>query len=128
MIESCMGCRHIRSSSLKLPCVNCGDNFNFYEKAEEPEIEFALMPGWEDQMGLGLNENISKPKHYTFGKIEVWNAIEDWKLDYFSGCAVKYIARAGRKDKAKEIEDLQKAVAYLNKKIKRLENEQREQK
>lgn len=64
---------------------------------------------------------IDHPAHYTFGKYEVLDVIEDWELDMHLGNAVKYIARAGRKDVAKEIEDLNKAVFYLNRKIKLLE-------
>jgi hypothetical protein len=34
---------------------------------------------------------------------------------------VKYVARAGKKDVSKEIEDLKKAAFYLDRKIKNLE-------
>lgn len=64
--------------------------------------------------------NVTHPAHYNSGKIEVIEAIEDWKLDYHSGNAVKYIARAGRKDPSKEIEDLEKAQWYLKRKIENL--------
>lgn len=64
--------------------------------------------------------NVSHPKHYNSGKIEVIEAIEDWKLNYQRGNAVKYIARAGKKDPAKEIEDLEKARWYLNREIENL--------
>ena len=60
---------------------------------------------------------VNKPAHYTFSKIEVIDAIEAWELPYHLGAAVKYIARAGRKDPAKKLEDLQKAVWYLNRYI-----------
>jgi hypothetical protein len=65
-----------------------------------------------------LNDNINHPSHYTFGKIEVLDAIEDWELPYHLGNCVKYIARAGRKDPAKKIEDLKKAQFYLERYIK----------
>ena len=62
---------------------------------------------------------IERPAHYCAGrKYEPWDVIEDWNLDYFLGNALKYIARAGRK--GDEIEDLKKAVAYLNRKIDKL--------
>jgi hypothetical protein len=65
-----------------------------------------------------LNDNINHPSHYTFGKIEVLDVIEDWELPYHLGNCVKYIARAGRKDPAKKIEDLKKAQFYLERYIK----------
>lgn len=61
--------------------------------------------------------NVTHPSHYNSGKIEVIEAIEDWKLNFHRGNAVKYVARAGKKDPSKEIEDLEKAVWYLNREI-----------
>ena len=40
------------------------------------------------------------------------------------GNAVKYISRAGKKDPAKKIEDLQKAAWYIDHEIKRLQMEE----
>lgn len=67
--------------------------------------------------------NVSHPKHYNSGRIEVIEAIEAWKLNFHRGNAVKYTARAGKKDPAKEIEDLEKAVWYLNREIETLKAE-----
>lgn len=64
--------------------------------------------------------NIKSPKHYIFGKYEVRDVIKDWELNFNRGSAVKYIARAGRKDPSKEIEDLQKAIESLNHEIRTL--------
>lgn len=80
----------------------------------------------QDEVKLGAKVNpppnmIAHPPHYTFGKIEVIEAIEDWKLNFTKGNAVKYIARAGRKNPAKEIEDLKKAIWYLTREIECLE-------
>ena len=67
-------------------------------------------------------DNVNHPSHYTSGKIEVIDFIDDQKLNYERGNAIKYIARAGKKDPNKEIEDLEKAVWYLNREIYRLKN------
>ncbi len=64
---------------------------------------------------------VNHPKHYTFGKLEVITVIDDWKLGFCLGNAVKYIARAGKKDPAKTIEDLKKAQWYLQHEIEQLE-------
>lgn len=61
--------------------------------------------------------NVTHPSHYNSGKIEVIEAIEDWKLGFHRGNAVKYIARAGIKNPDKEVEDLEKAIWYLNREI-----------
>lgn len=67
-----------------------------------------------------LTDNVNSPAHYTDGKIEVIEYIEDKKLDFCLGNAIKYISRAGKKDPAKEIEDLQKAKWYIERRIKQL--------
>lgn len=65
--------------------------------------------------------NVEHPSHYNTGRIEVIDFIYDQRLDFDLGNAVKYICRAGRKDPSKTVEDLRKAVFYLEDKIKRLE-------
>ena len=67
------------------------------------------------------NDPVNHPSHYTDGKIEVIDFIEDKKLGFCLGNAVKYIARAGKKDPTKEIEDLKKAKWYVERRIKELE-------
>lgn len=68
------------------------------------------------------SSSVEHPSHYNTGKYEVIDVINDWQLNFQRGNAVKYIARAGRKDAAKEIEDLEKACYYLNYEIKQLKN------
>ena len=66
------------------------------------------------------NDNVNHPSHYTDGKIEVIDFIEDKKLNFNRGNAVKYIARAGKKKYENEVEDLEKAAWYINREIERL--------
>ena len=66
-------------------------------------------------------DNVNHPSHYTSGKIEVIDFIEDKEFGFHLGNAVKYISRAGRKNPDKIVEDLQKAVWYINREIGRLE-------
>lgn len=70
-----------------------------------------------------LNDSVNRPAHYTSGKIELTDFIIDQELDFCSGNVVKYVVRAGKKDPAKEIEDLKKAQWYLARKIKELESD-----
>ena len=72
-------------------------------------------------------DNVNHPFHYTSGKIEVIDFITDQKLTYCLGNAVKYVARAGKKDPNKTVEDLQKAVWYINQQIKILQEDNSEQ-
>ena len=71
-------------------------------------------------------EMVNHPEHYSFGENNQYEAIkviEAWGLDFHLGNTVKYISRAGKKNPDKEIEDLKKALFYLDRKIKNLENE-----
>lgn len=58
---------------------------------------------------------INHPSHYTRGKIEVIDFIEDQQLPYHLGNVIKYIARAGHK--GDKLEDLKKARWYLDRYI-----------
>jgi hypothetical protein len=62
---------------------------------------------------------VNSPAHYTAYKgLEVIDLTE--QMNFNRGNAVKYICRAGLKDKAAEIQDLQKARWYIDREIGRL--------
>lgn len=66
-------------------------------------------------------DQVNSPPHYTSGGIETIDFIEAKNLNYNKGNAVKYISRAGLKNKETEIVDLEKAIWYLNREIKKLQ-------
>lgn len=70
-----------------------------------------------------LPDAVNHPAHYNTGKIEVIDFIEDQGLEYHEANAIKYITRAGKKNPDTRIEDLEKAVWYLNRKIALLKGE-----
>ena len=65
--------------------------------------------------------NVKNPKHYNTGKIEVIDAIEQWQLGFCDGNVIKYVAR--HKFKGRPIEDLKKAKWYLERLIKKYEQD-----
>lgn len=79
---------------------------------------------------MNKNERVNHPSHYTWLKnvcgIEVIDLTRHF--DFCTGNALKYILRAGHKDedgmtrKDKAVEDLRKAVFYLNDRIAQLED------
>lgn len=71
----------------------------------------------DELMDAVMDDPVNHPSHYTSGSIEVIDYIEDQKLPYHLGNAVKYISRAGKKDKDKTVEDLKKAAWYINRYI-----------
>lgn len=62
-------------------------------------------------------EAVNHPDHYKGSKFEAIDIIEDYQLDFCLGNAIKYILRSGRKEKSKEIEDLEKAIWYVKRRI-----------
>ena len=62
---------------------------------------------------------IKRPDHYCFSKFEPKDVIREWGLNFNLGSAVKYIARAGRKDDI--VQDLKKAREFLSFEIEALE-------
>ena len=57
------------------------------------------------------------PKHYQNGKIyDLIDVIEDFKLNFNRGNVLKYVCRAGKKEN--EVEDIEKAIDYLQRELK----------
>ena len=66
-------------------------------------------------------ENVDHPSHYLKDSgHEVIDVIQAWDLNFNLGNAVKYIARAGKKDPKKFKEDLNKAIWYINNQLSKL--------
>ena len=64
-----------------------------------------------------------QPSYYGSKGVQPIDIIEDQNLTFNSGNVVKYVARAGKKSKETEIQDLQKAKFYLDREISRLVRE-----
>lgn len=71
-------------------------------------------------------EQVNHPEHYggSQNMYEAIKVIDAWQLGFSLGNTIKYISRAGKKHKDKELEDLRKAAWYLEHHIKQLENQQ----
>lgn len=66
-----------------------------------------------------MSNNVNHPDHYggqdnTYEAIKV---IRAWDLNFSLGNTIKYVARAGKKNPDKKIEDLEKALWYLQEEI-----------
>ena len=108
--EKCLGksCFDSIKKWLGSPCANEPEN----PPAEHVDLQM---------VSEKVCDNVNHPSHYTSGQIEVIDFIEDKDLGFHLGNAVKYISRAGRKNPDKTVEDLRKAVWYINRQIQRLE-------
>lgn len=70
---------------------------------------------------MKIREAVNHPAHYggADNPYEAIKVIDAWGLGFCLGNAVKYIARAGKKDAA--MQDLRKAAWYLNHEIEKME-------
>lgn len=68
-------------------------------------------------------ESVNHPQHYggEDNPYEVIKVVEALEMDFHLGNVFKYIARAGKKETDKELQDLKKALWYLDRKIQLLE-------
>ena len=136
MVEhKCNSCFYMQHERDKHPCNTC-EGYNKYVNRNiyinKPDI--VAMQEWEDEAYDGyyggsedyvesvhspaerkLEDSIFSPKHYTSGKYEVIDVIEDWDLNFRLANTIKYIAR--HKHKGKPLEDLKKALWYLQREI-----------
>ena len=63
--------------------------------------------------------------HYETGKdYDIIDVCNDYALNFNKGNILKYVARAGKKDN--ELQDLRKALDYLQREITYLEDKQKE--
>lgn len=68
------------------------------------------------------HDAVNYPSHYTsYQGLEIIDLTE--QLNFNRGNAVKYICRAGLKNKDTEIQDLEKASWYIQREIRRLNNQ-----
>lgn len=66
------------------------------------------------EVELPQNNTVNRPSHYTYGSIECIDYIDGLGIGYefCIGNAIKYLTRAGHKNN--QIEDLNKAIWYID--------------
>lgn len=68
-----------------------------------------------------MREMVHHPAHYCYSEYEPKDVIRAWELNFNLGSAVKYIARAGRKDDI--LQELNKAKQFIEFEIEAIEKE-----
>ena len=80
----------------------------------KPRLRMESKPIVQQATTVTANDVQVGGAHYKGQDIQVWDAIYVWKLGYFSGNVVKYVARHTKKG---GVDDLLKARHYLDKLI-----------
>lgn len=69
--------------------------------------------------------SVIKPDHYKAGEQDVIAFCQHHGVNFSRGNVIKYVTRAGKKDPAKELEDLEKAKEYLEREIQKVKADQK---
>ncbi len=64
---------------------------------------------------------VKNPKHYEQYEFEPVSFIMKNELSFWMGNVIKYVMRAGTKDDTDEVQDLKKAIRYIEMRINQLE-------
>ena len=111
----------------EVPTVSYFPNYTVFDAKDLDMSKISCTKEELDETSCGVanktQETVDHPSYYNTGKIEVIDFIDDQQLNFSLGSAIKYISRAGRKDIHKQIEDLEKAVWYINHEIERLKKD-----
>ena len=126
MVEhKCNSCFYMQHERDRHPCNTCEGynkfvNRNIYiQRPDTIEIKTwdneDAFDEWDKEQYMKQTDSVHSPAHYTAGKYEVIDVIEDWDLNFRLANTIKYIAR--HKHKGKPLEDLKKALWYLQREI-----------
>lgn len=125
MEHKCNSCFYMQHERDRHPCNTCEGyskfvNRNIYiQRPDTIEIKTwdneDAFDEWDKEQYMKQVDNVSSPAHYTTGKYEVIDVIEDWDLNFRLANTIKYVAR--HKHKGKPLEDLKKALWYLQREI-----------
>ncbi len=118
--KDCNTCFYRDNDKYKLPCVSCFVSNkhvqrDLYIKEPDAVVEEVFEEDYEDAFYGSPEDYVSQPKHYTKGKYEVIDVIEDWNLNFRLANVIKYVAR--HEHKGKPLEDLKKALWYLQREV-----------
>lgn len=107
----------------EINCKDCDfyrDAVKGYRSCTSQFVEWLYSEIPED---VNKNDLVNHPSHYADGTIDVIDYIEDKGLGFCLGNAIKYISRAGKKERNKEVENLLKAIWYISRRIEQISKE-----
>ncbi len=93
-------------------------NFTYEDARQELNQKFDDFGAQTSPLSVDM---VAQPPHYTHGRYQTIEIIEDWNLNFHCGNALKYISR--HKHKGNPVEDIEKAIWYLQRYLTTLEGE-----
>ena len=111
--DGCYNCKFDDLKETDFPCTLCKGTVLPSSK------EYDLRKDLYEQ--LVTSDLVHHPAHYCYSEYEPKDVIRAWELNFNLGSAVKYIARAGRKDDI--LQELNKAKQFIEFEIEAIEKE-----
>ena len=114
--NGCLACKYEELNQYCEPCVNCKGT------VRSSDEKYDTTPDLYEPIGAEpVKDLVHHPAHYCYSEYEPKDVIRAWGLNFNLGSAVKYIARAGRKDDI--VQELSKAKQYIEFEIEAIEKE-----
>ena len=117
--RDCYLCKYGELTENDYPCTKCKQNIRFLDPRYETAPDL-----YEPKDGDTAKDLVHHPAHYCYSEYEPKDVIRAWGLNFNLGSAVKYIARAGRKDDI--LQELNKAKQFIEFEIEAIEKERTE--
>ena len=101
--------------------VNCEDCI-YYNMGDGCEYSYCKKE-YDDYYYKQKEENVIKPSHYKAGEFDVIAFCQLHNINFDLGNVIKYVTRAGKKENNSELQDLNKAMEYLKRRIEFIKGE-----
>lgn len=106
--------------------VKLEDNCDLYKKRKSSHMHIEKMAKavCDNMKAIGhesteylKDDDVIKPSHYKAGEFDVIAFCQKHNLSFDVGNVIKYVTRAGKKKDNSELQDLNKAMEYLKRRI-----------
>ena len=101
--------------------VNCEDCI-YYNMGDGCEYSYCKKE-YDDYYYKQKEENAIKPSHYKAGEFDVIAFCQLHNINFDLGNVIKYVTREGKKENNSELQDLNKAMEYLKRRIEFIKGE-----
>lgn len=101
--------------------VNCEECI-YYNMGDGCEYSYCKKE-YDDYYYKEKEKNAIKPSHYKAGEFDVITFCQLHNINFDLGNVIKYVTRAGKKENNSELQDLNKAMEYLKRRIEFIKGE-----
>ena len=141
LCDSCIHCECSKSDNPISTVVSCGVtvdclDYKSVDSAKEVNCEECIYYNmgdgceysyckkeYDDYYYKEKEKNAIKPSHYKAGEFDVIAFCQLHNINFDLGNVIKYVTRAGKKENNSELQDLNKAMEYLKRRIEFIKGE-----